>query len=45
MDFFQVDYFPSRYDRVQHAQKYPINSARVTGTRERVSFLFPWFLL
>ncbi|KAK1419699.1 hypothetical protein QVD17_28971 [Tagetes erecta] len=31
----EVDYFPSRYDRVQHAQKYPINPARVTGTRER----------
>ncbi|KAJ0725407.1 putative catalase [Helianthus annuus] len=31
----EVDYFPSRYDRVQHAQKYPINPARVTGTRDR----------
>ncbi|GKE86670.1 catalase-like protein isoform X2, partial [Tanacetum coccineum] len=30
-----VDYFPSRFDRVQHAQQYPINPAKVTGTRQR----------
>ncbi|KAL4575923.1 hypothetical protein LXL04_012010 [Taraxacum kok-saghyz] len=30
-----VDYFPSRYDRVQHAPQYPTNQTRVTGTRER----------
>ncbi|KAJ9542035.1 hypothetical protein OSB04_028541 [Centaurea solstitialis] len=31
----EVDYFPSRYDRVQHAQQYPINRVRLTATRER----------
>ncbi|TLO73447.1 catalase, partial [Acinetobacter baumannii] len=31
----EVDYFPSRYDRTQHAQQYPINPKVVNGTRDR----------
>ncbi|KAJ4824710.1 Carnitine O-acetyltransferase mitochondrial [Turnera subulata] len=31
----EVDYFPSRYDPVRHAERFPINSAILTGRRER----------
>ena len=33
----QVNYFPSRYDPVRHAEKYPTPPAVCAGKRERVS--------
>lgn len=33
----QVNYFPSRYDQVRHAEKYPAPPAVCSGKRERVS--------
>lgn len=35
--FLQIDYFPSRYDPVRHAERYPIPAAVCTGKREKVS--------
>lgn len=32
---FQVDYFPSRYDPVRHAERHPIPSNVINGKRER----------
>lgn len=32
---FQVNYFPSRYDKARHAKQYPIDSKVHTGKRER----------
>lgn len=43
---FQVNYFPSRFDPVRHAEKYPIPSAVLTGRREKVNcsfFFVPFF--
>lgn len=37
---FQVNYFPSRFDPVRHAEKYPIPSAVLTGRREKVNCSF-----
>jgi len=34
---FQVDYFPSRYDPVRHAERFPIPPGVLTGRREKVS--------
>nr|AFK46618.1 unknown [Lotus japonicus] len=31
----EVNYFPSRYDPVRHAERYPIPPAICTGSRER----------
>ena len=31
----QVNYFPSRFDPVRHAEKYPIPSAPISGRREK----------
>ena len=31
----QVNYFPSRFDPVRHAEKYPIPSAPIGGRREK----------
>ncbi len=31
----QVNYFPSRFDPVRHAQKYPIPSVQLSGRREK----------
>ena len=31
----QVNYFPSRFDPVRHAQKYPIPSMQLSGRREK----------
>ena len=36
----QVNYFPSRYDPVRHAESFPIPPAVCSGKREKVSF-FP----
>ncbi|KAM7257897.1 hypothetical protein ACFE04_013638 [Oxalis oulophora] len=32
----EINYFPSRYDPVRHAEKYPTNTALAPGRRERV---------
>lgn len=37
--FFQVNYFPSRFDPARHAEKVPIPSRVLTGCREKVSIL------
>ncbi len=31
----QVNYFPSRFDPVRHAEKYPYNDMPVSGRREK----------
>ncbi len=31
----QVNYFPSRFDPVRHAERYPGNPAQLTGRREK----------
>ena len=36
---FQVNYFPSRFDTVRHAEKVPIPPRVLTGYREKVSIL------
>ena len=36
---FQVNYFPSRFDTVRHAEKVPIPPRVLTGCREKVSIL------
>jgi hypothetical protein len=30
-----VNYFPSRFDPVRHAERYPANPAQLSGRRER----------
>lgn len=34
----KVDYFPSRYDPVRHAERHPIPSDIVSGRRDKVNF-------
>lgn len=36
--WFQVNYFPSRYDPVRHAERFPIPPRVLTGRREKVEF-------
>ena len=31
----QVNYFPSRYDPVRHAEKVPYNNTYISGQREK----------
>ena len=31
----QVNYFPSRFDPVRHAERYPVNHTYVSGQREK----------
>ena len=31
----QVNYFPSRFDPVRHAERFPENRMHISGTRER----------
>ena len=31
----QVNYFPSRYDPVRHAEKIPYNNSYISGQREK----------
>ena len=31
----QVNYFPSRFDPVRHAERYPMNPAQLSGRREK----------
>ena len=31
----QVNYFPSRFDPVRHAERYPGNPAQLSGRREK----------
>ena len=33
--YLQVNYFPSRFDPVRHAEKYPYNDMPVSGRREK----------
>jgi catalase len=35
----EVNYFPSRYDPVRHAERHPISTAPLTGKRERCPLL------
>nr|GMD00771.1 catalase isozyme 1 [Ipomoea batatas] len=38
----EIDYFPSRYDPVRHAERYPIPAAVCTGKREKERFICRW---
>lgn len=39
-DYYQIDYFPSRFDPVREAEKSPIPTVIVHGRREKVLLLF-----
>lgn len=40
--YLQIDYFPSRYDPVRHAERYPIPPAVLSGRREKVRILLSY---
>ena len=39
MFLFQVNYFPSRFDPVRHAERFPMPPSVLRGKRDRVSSL------
>lgn len=42
---FQINYFPSRYDPVRHAERFPIPPAVCSGRREKVSSCYFFCLI
>ncbi|KAF8038358.1 hypothetical protein BT93_B1018 [Corymbia citriodora subsp. variegata] len=39
ISLLQINYFPSRYDPIRQAERYPIPTTMLTGKREKVRFL------